>query len=106
MEKLQSFRVFANRIYAIFYVLYNLWLVSAFLIFLNEGINFSQDLPWFFLFTAILFITWLIKFLSTKDKKILFYADIAPVELWIYILIFLLASILMVAGSVTVNSLQ
>jgi len=103
---LQSFKVFTKRIYAIFYVLYNLWLVSAFLIFLNEGFNFSQDLPWLFLFTTILFITWLIKFLSTKDKKILFYVDIAPVELRIYILIFILVSIWMVTGSVTVNSPQ
>jgi len=101
---LQSFKIFAKRIYAIFYVLYNLWLVSAFLIFLNQGFNFSQDLPWFFLFTAILFIAWLIKFLSTNDKRILFYADIAPVELRIYILIFLLVSIWMVTGSATVNS--
>ena len=74
--------------------------------FLNEGFNFSQDLPWFFLFTAILFIAWLIKFLSTNDKKILFYADIAPAELRIYILIFLLVSIWMVTGSATVNYLQ
>lgn len=103
---MQTFKVFTKRIYAIFYVLYNLWLVSAFLIFLNQGFNFSQDLPWFFLFTAILFIAWLIKFLSTNDKNILFYADIAPGELWIYILIFLLVSIWMVTGSVTVNSLQ
>jgi hypothetical protein len=103
---LQSFKVFIKRIYAIFYVLYNLWLVSAFLIFLSEGFNFSQDLPWFFLFTAILFIAWLIKFLLTKDKKILFYVDIAPVELRIYILIFILVSIWMVTGSVTVNSPQ
>jgi len=103
---LQSFKVFTKRIYAIFYVLYNLWLVSALLIFLNEGFNFSQDLPWFFLFTTILFIAWLIKFLSTKDKKILFYADIAPVELWIYILIFILVSIWMATGSLTVNSPQ
>ena len=103
---MQSFKVFTKRIYAIFYVLYNLWLVSAFLIFLNEGFNFSQDLPWFFIFTTILFIAWLIKFLSTEDKKILFYADIAPVELQIYILIFILVSIWMVTGSVTVNSLQ
>jgi len=103
---LQSFKIFTKRIYANFYVLYNLWLVSAFLIFLNQGFNFSQDLPWFFLFTAILFIAWLIKFLSTNDKKILFYADIAPAELRIYILIFLLVSIWMVTGSVTVNSLQ
>ena len=103
---MQSFKVFTKRIYAIFYVLYNLWLVSAFLIFLNQGFNFSQDLPWFFLFTAILFIAWLIKFLSTNDKNILFYADIAPGELWIYILIFLLVSIWMVTGSVTANSLQ
>ena len=103
---MQSFKVFTKRIYAIFYVLYNLWLVSAFLIFLNEGFNFFQDLPWFFLFTAILFIAWLIKFLSTNDKNILFYADIAPGELWIYILIFLLVSIWMVTGSVTANSLQ
>ena len=103
---MQSFKVFTKRIYAIFYVLYNLWLVSAFLIFLNEGFNFSQDLPWFFLFTAILFIAWLIKFLSTNDKKILFYADIAPEELWIYMLIFLLVSIWMVTGSVTINSPQ
>jgi len=103
---LQSFKVFTKRIYAIFCVLYNLWLVSAFLIFLNQGFNFSQDLPWFFLFTAILFIAWLIKFFSTNDKKILFYADIAPVELKIYILIFLLVSIWMVTGSATVNSLQ
>ena len=76
------------------------------LIFLNEGFYFSQDLPWFFLFTAIVFIAWLIKFLSSNDKKILFYADIAPGELWIYILIFLLVSIWMVTGSVTVNSPQ
>tara|TARA_A100001015_G_scaffold314411_1_gene423790 strand:+ start:1161 stop:1472 length:312 start_codon:yes stop_codon:yes gene_type:complete len=103
---LQSFKVFTKRIYAIFYVLYNLWLVSAFLIFLNKGFKFSQDLPWFFLFTTILFIAWLIKFLSTNDKKILFYADITPGEIWIYILIFLLVSIWMVFGSVTINSLQ
>jgi len=103
---LQRFKIYTKIIYAIFYVLYNLWLVSAFLIFLNQGFNFSQDLPWFFLFTAILFIAWLIKFLSTNDKKILFYADIAPVELRIYILIFLLVSIWMVTGSATVNSLQ
>ena len=103
---MHSFKVLTKRIYAIFYVLYNLWLVSAFLIFLNQGFNFSQDLPWFFLFTAILFIAWLIKFLSTNDKKILFYADIAPVELRIYILIFLLVSIWMMTGSATVNPLQ
>ena len=103
---MQSFKFFTKRIYAIFYVLYNLWLVSAFLIFLSEGFNFSQDLPWFFLFTIILFIAWLIKFLSTKDKKILFYVDIAPVELRIYILIFILVSIWMVTGSVTINSPQ
>ena len=78
----------------------------CFPIFLNQGFNFSQDLPWFFLFTAILFIAWLIKFLSTNDKKILFYADIAPGELWIYMLIFLLVSIWMVTGSATVNSPQ
>jgi hypothetical protein len=55
--------------------MYVLWLVSAFIIFFDEGFSPRQDLPWIFLFTGVLIVFWIIKFAVSRDAKIIYYKN-------------------------------
>ena len=57
--------------YSIYLTIYLLWWLSVFIIISEEGFHPTQDIPWFILFTIILFLFWILKYKFARDKKIL-----------------------------------
>ncbi len=89
-------KVFLKNLYSIYLTIYLLWWVSVFIIISDEGFHPVQDIPWFILFTTILFIFWVIKYKVSSDRKFIFHENISSINLISHLLIILVLSILMV----------
>ena len=76
--------------------MYVLWLVSAFIIFFDEGFSPRQDLPWIFLFTGVLIVFWIIKFAVSRDTKIIYYKNMNSFTKKIHFLVILTMTIAMI----------
>ena len=76
--------------------MYVLWLVSAFIIFFDEGFSLRQDLPWIFLFTGVLIVFWIIKFVVSRDTKIIYYKNMNNSTKKIHFLVILTMTIAMI----------
>jgi len=89
-------KIFLKNLYSIYLTIYLLWLVSVFIIISDEGFHPVQDIPWFILFTTILFIFWVVKYKFSRDRKFIFHENISSINLISHLLVILLLSILMV----------
>jgi len=76
--------------------MYVLWLVSVFIIFFDEGFSLRQDLPWIFLFTGVLIVFWIIKFVVSRDAKIIYYKNMNSFTKKIHFLVILTMTIAMI----------
>jgi len=92
-------KIFIKNCYSTYLTVYFLWLVSVIIIFQEEGFSFTQDMPWFFLFTSILMLFWYLKYYLAGDAKILFYHNISPAIKNIYLIIIVVMTVLMVGFS-------
>ena len=91
-----NFKVFSRNLYSIYLTIYLLWWLSVFIIISEEGFHPAQDIPWFILFTTILFLFWILKYKFARDKKILFHENMSAYNLIIHLLIIFLLSISMI----------
>tara|TARA_A100001037_G_C14623273_1_gene402534 strand:+ start:54 stop:353 length:300 start_codon:yes stop_codon:yes gene_type:complete len=99
MDKPMKLKIFLKNLYSIYLTIYLLWWVSVFIIISDEGFHPAQDIPWFVLFTAILFIFWVLKYKFSKDKKIFFHEKISSNNLKFHTLAILLLSVWMIISS-------
>ena len=76
--------------------MYVLWLVSVFIIFFDEGFSPRRDLPWIFLFTGVLIVFWIIKFVVSRDTKIIYYKNMNSSTKKIHFLVILTMTIAMI----------
>ena len=77
--------------------MYVLWLVSVFIIFFDEGFSPRQDLPWIFLFTGVLIVfSRIIKFVVSRDTKIIYYKNMNSSTKKIHFLVILTMTIAMI----------
>ena len=88
-------KMLSKNLYSICLSMYLLWWVSVFII-ANEGLHLAQDMPWFILFTLILFISWFFKYKFYGDQKFLFHENISSINLAAHLLLISIFSILMI----------
>ena len=79
--KHNNLKIFLKNLYSIYLTIYLLWWVSVFIIISDEGFHPVQDIPWFILFTTILFIFWVAKYRFAGDKRLFFYRYISITNL-------------------------
>ena len=96
LPKKINLKIFLKNLYSIYLTVYILWWVSVFIIISDEGFHPAQDIPWFILFTTILFIFWVVKYKFSRDRKFIFHENISSINLISHLLVILLLSILMV----------
>ncbi len=87
-----SLKNFLKNLYSIYLTIYLLWWVSVFIIISDEGFHPVQDIPWFILFTTILFIFWIAKCKFAGDRKLIFHESISSFNLITHLLVILLLS--------------
>ena len=85
--KHNNLKIFLKNLYSIYLTIYLLWWVSVFIIISEEGFHPVQDIPWFILFTTILFIFWVAKYQFAGDKRLFFYRDISITNLIVHLLV-------------------
>ena len=88
--------IFLKNLYSVYFTLYILWWVSVFIIISNEGFNLVQDIPWFILFTLILFLFWVIKYKFAGDRVFLFHENMSSINLISHLLVILLLGLFMI----------
>ena len=88
--------IFLKNLYSVYFTLYILWWVSVFIIISNEGFNPVQDIPWFILFTLILFLFWAIKYKFAGDRVFLFHENMSFINLISHLLVILLLGLFMI----------
>ena len=89
-------KIFLKNLYSIYLTIYLLWWVSVFIIISDEGFHLAQDLPWFILFTTILFIFWFLKYEFSRDRKFIFHENMSSINLMFHLLAIFLLAILMI----------
>ena len=92
----QKLKIFLRNLYSIYLTIYLLWWVSVFIIISEQGFHPAQDIPWFILFTSILFIFWVVKYKFSSDKKFIYHESISLINLTTHILTVFIFSILMI----------
>ena len=85
-----------KNLYSIYLTIYLLWWVSVFIIISDEGFHPAQDIPWFILFTTILFIFWVLKYKFSRDKKFIFHENMSSINLMSHLSAIFLLSISMI----------
>ena len=76
--------------------IYLLWCVSVFVIISEQGFHPVQDIPWFILFTSILFIFWVVKYKFSSDKKFIYHESISLINLTTHLSTVFIFSTLMI----------
>ena len=91
-----NLKAFIRNLYSIYLTIYLLWWFSVFIIISEESFQPAQDIPWFILFTTILFIFWVLKYKFSKDKKFIFHENMSSINLMSHLSAIFLLSISMI----------
>jgi len=89
-------QLFLSNLYSIYFTLYSLWWVSVFIIIYDEGFHPRQDIPWFILFTSILFLLWALKSRFSLDNSFIFHETMSAINRVIHLTVIIVGALFMI----------